>query len=300
MLIGLFFGVYEAEKAFAQSTLEQALGILESHDVHVLILDDASPSHVGETLALAISGKPRVSAEVVRIEQSSGFRGSMDRTLLALRHLANRSEPLDYVVRVDADLFFGRTDLSAVFDSSQLPRTGMVGCRTVFRWRDYVQVLGDLAPLGFRRRHERGVITHTWELARMKPVWWSDIGWRALGNGFGRSFLNGPFQVISGQSLSQLKEKGWLDRSPSAGLGLVFGEDVMTNVLIKALGHPLTDFSEILDDWSCDMFVQSEKCNARDLFDRKHYLIHPLKGDARSQSLREELLALQAGKLSYS
>src|SRR5688500_10089488 len=87
MKIGVFFGVYEAEKAFAHQTLGQLLDILQNHDVHVLILDDASPSFVGQTLQASYADRDRVSCEVIRNEKSSGFRGAMDRTLFAFRHL---------------------------------------------------------------------------------------------------------------------------------------------------------------------------------------------------------------------
>ena len=135
MKIGVFFGVYEAEKAFAQQTLGQLLEILQNHEVHVLILDDASQSFVGQSLQLAFAERDRVTIEVIRNEKSSGFRGAMDRTLFAFRHLAAQSQGFDYILRVDADLFFNRKDLAGIFESGLLPKQGMIGTFAEFRGR---------------------------------------------------------------------------------------------------------------------------------------------------------------------
>jgi hypothetical protein len=298
MKIGVFFGVYEAEKTFAQQTLGQLLDILQSHDVHVLVLDDASPSFVGKSLQAAFVGRQRVTFEVIRNEKSSGFRGAMDRTLFAFRHLAGNPQEFDYILRVDADLFFNRKDLAGIFESGLLPKQGMVGTFAEFRGRDFIQLLADLLPLGFRRRQVNGVVEHKWELKRMRPVWWWDLGLRAIMNGFRRRFIGGPFQIIAGTTLREWAGRGWLDRKPLAGLGLVFGEDVMSNVLVKALNHPLVDLAELVPDWACDMAINPHKGGPEFIQANRYYLVHPLKGDAWGLRLRQELERLQVGRLS--
>lgn len=294
MKLAVFFGVYEAEKDFAHQTLGQLLEILQQHDVHVFVLDDASASRIGEALAQAYAGRNQVSFEVVRIEKSSGFRGAMDRTLFAFRHLASTAQDYDYILRVDADLFFNRKELARLFESDRLPKTGMVGTFTRFRARDYVQLFMDLLPFGFRRRKVDGVIEHKWEFSRSKPVWWWDLGFRAFWNGFDCTFVGGPFQIVSGQTLAELSAKGWLDRQPLLGLGLVFGEDVMSNILVKALNHPLTDIASLVADWSCDMAYNPRKGDWQEIQAQGYYLVHPLKGDAWAMQVRRQLEMLQS------
>ncbi|HYX39328.1 MAG TPA: glycosyltransferase [Oligoflexus sp.] len=297
MKIGVFFGVYEAEKAFAQQTLGQLLDILQNHDVHVLILDDASPSFLGQGLVQVYAGRKRVTFEVLRNEKSSGFRGAMDRTLFAFRHLSNSSQAFDYVLRVDADLFFNRKDLAGIFESHRLPKQGMIGSFARFRVRDYIQVLADLVPFGFRRRQVNGIVEHKWEFKRVRAVWWWDLGLRALRYGFNREFIGGPFQIIAGSTLMELSRKGWLDRRPLENLGLVFGEDVMSNILVKALNHPLMDLAELVPDWACDMAINPHKGDWQSIQANRYYLVHPLKGDPWGLRLRQELERVQVGHL---
>jgi glycosyltransferase involved in cell wall biosynthesis len=296
MKIGVFFGVYEAEKPFAQQTLGQLLDILQNHDVHVLILDDASPSFLGDSLARAFADRKNTSFEVIRKEKSSGFRGAMDRTLLAFRRLAESTQDFDYVLRVDADLFFNRKELAAVFDGQRLPTQGLIGTFARFRPRDYLQVLLDLLPLGFRRRQTQGIVEHDWELKRLKPVWWWDLGLRALLHGFNHRFIGGSFQIMAGSTFYEIARRGWMQRNPLEGLGLVFGEDVMTNILVKALNHPLVDIAELLPDWACDMAINPHKGGSRMIQAHRYYLVHPLKGDAWGLKLRQELERLQVGQ----
>ncbi len=297
MKLAVFFGVYEAEKEFARHTLGQLLDILGQHEVHVLVLDDASASRLGDSLAQSFSSKSHVHIEVLRLEKSSGFRGAMDRTLFAFRHLAKAQKQFDYVLRVDADLFFNRKDLARIFASERLPEHGMIGTFANFRWRDYLLFLADLLPMGFRRKYAGGVIEHKWELKRWKPVWWGDLGLKALIHGFRRRFIGGSFQIISGKTLAELLKRGWLDRKPLANMGLIFGEDIMSNVLVKAVGHPLVDIADLVPDWSCDMALQPGQMDSEQIQSKAYYLVHPLKGDAWALKLRRDLEALQVSRL---
>ncbi|MBC7659902.1 MAG: hypothetical protein H7249_09360 [Chitinophagaceae bacterium] len=293
MKIAVFFGVYEAEKAFASQTLEQMLSILKDHSVHVLIMDDASQSKIGRTLVQKFGGLPHVTFEILRNEVSSGFRGAMDRTLTAYRHLANLDVAFDSIIRLDADLFFNRTDISKIFDPIFLPAKGLVGSAVRFRFRDFVQVLADLLPIGFRRKKIAGTIEHSWELKRTRAVWWADLGFKALRNGFRWTFLTGSFQIMGGSTLAELKARGWLDRRPLEGHGLVFGEDVMTSILVKALNHPLIDLDSIIVDWDCDLAINKYDSDWRTVQAKKLYLVHPLKGDEWSMEMRGILSAIQ-------
>lgn len=297
MKIAIFFGVYEAEKSFAQSTLRQLLEILKGHELYVLVLDDASPSRVGESLQKAFPDIENLTFEVIRNQVSSGFRGAMARTLFALNHISLLKQNFDYILRVDADLFFNRKELAQLFDSSKLPKKGMFGVKATFRPRDFVQVIADLLPFGFRRRQTQGIVEHKWEFKRTKPVWWWDLGIRALLNGFNRRFIGGPFQILAGSTLAEMAKRGWLQRQPLTGLGLVFGEDVMTTVMVKALNHPLVDLAELIPDWACDMAINPYKGEPEIIQANRYYLIHPLKGDAWGLRFRQELERLQVGQL---
>jgi hypothetical protein len=121
---------------------------------------------------------------------------------------------------------------------------------------------------------------------------------RALVHGFNRRFIGGPFQIIAGSTLTEWARRGWLHRKPLANLGLIFGEDVMTNMMVKALNHPLVDLAELVPDWACDMAINPHKGGPEFILANRYYLVHPLKGDPWGLRLRQELERLQVGRLS--
>lgn len=289
MKLAVHFGVYEAEKAFASHTLGQLLDLLAGHEVHVLVLDDASPSNLGAALHDGLRGRPGVTWDVHRIEKSKGYRAAMDRTLFALKRVAETGERFDYFLRVDADLFFNRAEVADLFAPGRLPRRGLVGKLTEFRWRDYVQVFIDLLPAGWQRQVVGDHHEHGWALTRTRPVWWSDIGRKALQHGFRRRFVHGALMIMAGDTLADLKRSGWLDRTPSSSMGLVFGEDVMTSLLVKGLGDPLVDFSEVMPEWQCEMFIDPKSFDVSTSPLRDFHLLHPLKGDTAGLELRRNL-----------
>jgi len=113
-----------------------------------------------------------------------------------------------------------------------------------------------------------------------------------------RRFIGGSFQIIAGATLAEWALRGWLERRPLTGLGLVFGEDVMSNVLVMALNHPLVDLAELVPDWACDMAIHPQKGGAEFIQANRYYLVHPVKGDAWGLRLRQELQGPQVGRLS--
>jgi glycosyltransferase involved in cell wall biosynthesis len=294
MKLGVHFGVYEAERSYASHTLGQLLDLLSAHQVHVLVLDDASPSDLGAALRDQLGpGRPNVTWDVFRIDRSKGYRATMDRALFALSRLAGSDIGFDYILRVDADLFFNRPEFSDLFAPGRLPRRGLVGKLIEFRWRDYVQIFLDLTPVGFQRKLVGDHLEHDWAPTRTRPVWWSDIGLKALRNGFGRRFTHGALMIMAGETLDRLKETGWLGRAPSTSPGLVFGDDVMISLMVKGLGDPMLDFTEILSNCQCEMFVDPRKLDVSSSPLRDYYLLHPLKGDSVSLELRRRLSELR-------
>ena len=288
MKLLIFYGLHEGEKSIAAHALGQLLAILAGHEVDVLILDDASSSRVGEKTKarFAIQGLGRI--DVLRLEHSTGYRGSIDRTFSALQWVAQTGRAYDYVLRVDADVHFCRPDLANLFAPGVLPAQGLIGQPLVMRSRDFVQVWADVLPVGFRRRHTAdGKIEHQWEFKRFHPVWWHNIGWCALANGFRGVIVPGCFIIIAGTTLAAFQSRGWLNR-PRTSLGLAFGDDTILALATRAVGHPVIDARTLVPDWSCNLFITPET-TAATVRAAGHYFIHPLKDVAWANELRQAL-----------
>ena len=288
MKLLVFYGLYEGEKVSAPLALGQLLAILAGHEVDVLILDDASPSHIGEQMKARFAGQGAGRIDVLRLEHSTGYRGSIDRTFSALQWAVQTGRAYDYVLRVDADVHFCRPDLANLFAPGVLPTQGIIGQPLVMRSRDFAQVWADVLPVGFRRRRtDDSKIEHQWELKRGRPVWWHNIGWRALANGFRGVIIPGCFIIIAGATLAALHNRGWLDR-PRTSLGLAFGDDTILALATRAIGHPVIDARTLMPDWSCCLFITTETTSAT-VRAAGHYFIHPLKDVAWANELRQAL-----------
>lgn len=288
MKLLIYYGLCEAEKAIAPLALEQLVSILAEHEVDVLILDDASPSHLGKQMASQFAGKVPGNIDVLRLEKSRGARGYIGRVFGVLRWVAESGRAYDYILRVDADMHFCRRDLAALFQPGVLPTRGLCGQTLTMRSRDFVQVVADIFPMGFRRRRAAdGKIEHPWELRRLRPVWWHDFGMRALIKGFRGVIVPGSFIIISGATVAAMQIKGWLDRDHDH-LGLVFGDDTVLAMAATALEHPVVDARQVLKDWSCELFLRPET-SAADVKARGRYFIHPMKDVAWANTLREAL-----------
>jgi hypothetical protein len=291
MRLLIFFGVYEAERSFAHVCLEQLLDILRDHTVHVAIQDDASPSQLGDRLAEGVRPRLGDRVRVVRLERSLGFHGMYERVLGFLGRASTWGETFDYVLRVDPDLHFCSRRLADLFDGShgsRLPEVGIVGPTLAMRRRDFALYLADLLPAGFRRRLNDGVMEHRWELARTRPVWWSDIGRQAVRNGFRGRIVSGAFQILSWRSVLEMKQRGWLSR-PRERSGLVFQDDVVSATFVRALGHPLLDIREVLPTWSTELFLRPT-ATAAEVRRRGLDLVHALKNEPWAHALRQELI----------
>ncbi|MES2745846.1 MAG: glycosyltransferase family A protein [Bdellovibrionota bacterium] len=285
MNIAVFFGVYEAERAFAAHTLGQMLEILEGHEVHVHIVDDGSESRVGAEVAARFANVPKVTISVVRYEKPLGYYRLMEKTLSAFQFIANLDASFDHIIRLDADLLFVRKDIARLFNENLLPKKGLVGISTAFRKRDFLLLLSDLLPLGFRRAQRGGKISHKWQ-KRTGAVWWYDLGLRAFLNGFRMNFMPGSLQIMGGDTLKALQAKGWLNRNPAFDMGLVLGEDVMTSILVKAVNHPLIPISSLLPEWKSELYLNAAQSDKQSLIDAQLFVAHPLKSDATSMALR--------------
>jgi hypothetical protein len=288
MRLLVFLGLYEGEKAIATFAAEQLLRVLDGHDVDVLIQDDGSPSHVGRLAAKRLSERTPGRLDVVRLERPGGFHGTGERAINALSWVARSGRHYDYVLRTDADLHFCRLDLRRLFEPGLLPTRGIVGEPMTMRPRDYVLVLADILPVGFRRRRTSdGTIEHAWQFSRWHPVWWQTIGLRALRRGFRGRIIPASFLAISGRTLSSWHECGWLDPSRTES-GLIFADDTLLAIMTRALGDPVVDVASLLSDWSADFSV-TPATTALDVRRRGHYMVHPLKDVDWANRLRAEL-----------
>ncbi len=280
----VFYGVYEAERSFAAATLAGLLDVLSDHDVTVDIQDDASPSHLGRTLARQFSKRARVRSS--RLERSLGYHGMAERVVSFFHRTAASGESYDYVLRVDADLHFASRRLGALIASKRMPDRGLVGHLFSMRKRDYALWLADLTPAGLRRHVRKdGLMEHHWELRRTRPVWWSDIGRSALRRGFRGRMAAGGFQILSWPTLMELHDRGWLRRDRRS-TGFIFQDDVLTTTMVQALGHPIVDLGEVDDEWKADLglFPGTPIDELRSLD-----LLHPLKDNAWAHEVRASL-----------
>ena len=289
MRLAAFVGVYEAEAEIASITLDQLVTLCRRRgvDLALTILDDASPSHLGDRLAQRLGPSLRRGIDVVRLERSTGYYGQIDRTLDMFRRLVESGLPCDYLLRLDVDLHFCRDDVGKLFDASLLPRRGIVGATIQMRYRDYVQVYADLAPFGFRRRERNGLREHGWELRRSRPVWFWRIAGRGIRNGFRGRFVAGPFQLIAWETLLEVYARGYLSCERQRW-GLIFGEDIMTNLLVLAAGHPVVDASAIIPDWSCELFLPPS-ATAQDVRNAGYFFVHPVKDRPWANEIRRQI-----------
>jgi hypothetical protein len=289
MKILVFYGLYEAEKSIAPLALGQLLRMLGDHQLDLVILDDASPSRLGDAMRARFEEAGPGRVDVLRLDRSTGYRGAIERTVYAFQQIVRAGREYDCVVRLDADVHFCRDDLAKLFEPGRLPRRGIVGQSVPMRARDFLLYLADATmPIGFQRRvGDDGRMEHGWELRRFRSVWWRDIGAAALLHGFRGRFVPGSFQVLAWETLAGMASRGWLDR-PRAPLGLIFGEDIVTNSMVAALGHPIVDAQTIVPDWSCELFLTPE-ASPEAIRSRGHYFVHPVKDLPWANTLRQNL-----------
>jgi hypothetical protein len=281
----IFFGVYEQEKSYAGTTLSRLLDILAQHDVHVAVQDDASASQVGQRLVDEF--RSRVPIRLIRLERSLGYHGTYERAVSFLDRAVGWGEDYDYLIRVDADLHFCTPKLNEVLASPQLPKRGMVGPTIDMRCRDYLLFLVDQLPCGLMRSLNDGIMSHSWVLRRKRPVWWHDIGRRSLLHGFRGKMVPGVLQIIAWRSIKAMAERGWLSRS-RASTGLVFQDDLIITAMVKALGDPVIEISDVVKDFKYELFLHNSS-TASDILRSGYDLIHPLKDNDWAHALRKTL-----------
>lgn len=279
--------VCERDATLARLTLLQILSLLEKHDVEVLLFDDASPSFVGSILADSLRQVRRNKVHVKRCDSPRGYYRLPENFMDMLGYAATQLGPFDYLLRTDPDVHFCGRGLESFFDVKNLPSKGVVSPIFRMRTRDLILYLGDLLPLGFRRRRRNGGVEHAWEFAGQRQVWWADFGRRALRNGYRGEVTPGAFLLIAWETLQVMNRAGIFARDHSQ-IGLVFLDDVLIGILTRSFGHPVIHPKELFPSWSSDVFLKEDTTPA-DIRRQGHLLIHPLKDKDWCHALRAAL-----------
>jgi hypothetical protein len=298
--------VCQGESDIARDAITSLLGDAAPGGIEAFILDDASPSRVGQAVvdhcaSLGIPARLKVMPSRV------GFRGGITRVVTTLKWIADtaaaehsgRPLPYDLVVKLDPDSLLLRRDTVA-FLAGRCPRRGIAGILHNMRRRDQLLFLADLLPVGFRRQSVDGVVHHKWEFRRFGPVWWSDIGRRALLNGFRFRYTHGALYVIGGETLQSLAAAGYLHRPLAGRHGFMTSEeDPMASVLTAAVGHPIVDLNAPGAPFG-EAYAWPDMDPAP-LLAAGAFLLHPLKPTPAGTELRRRFIqALEHARQAQS
>jgi hypothetical protein len=287
MKIALFTTVCEGELGIACDSLESLALSCAEHDLVAFIVDDASPSYVGKRIIEFIERTHGVPGQCLRMQQSLGWHGMAERLFVGLKCIADYGPNFDLLIKLDPDALVVRRDFGRFLtENCEAPR-GLAGQMYAMRPRDKVPFLLDQLPIGFRRSSANGVMQHDRKLSRFRPVWWSDIGRKALLGGFRFRYVPGCFFILGGETLHALNASGYLARSQSCH-GLVFNDDLILTASVYALGHPVIDLSQISPHWSSIMSL-SEETPMDQVLECAPYVVHPLKNNPQAMRQRDEL-----------
>lgn len=290
MKLALFMKVCEGEYDIAWDALTSLAQSCKGADITLFVLDDASPSRVGKRLADKFHETTHNPVDCLELPRSLGFRGSAQRAFLGLDRIASSGEEFDIVVKIDSDALVVRDDLGDFLEKSCPNGLGLYGEGREMRGRDRLLFLADYLPMGFKRESIDGVIQRKWQLSRTYPVWWSDVGTRALLNGFRFHFIPGCFWYLGGKTLQKLKEVGYLSRDQS-NYGFVFNDDLLLTTAVYAINHPVVDLTTISPHWQESM-AMSEDTPLAVVKQLHPYVVHPLKDRPKAWERRRELKPL--------
>lgn len=290
--IALLMAVCEGEFELAADGLESFVTACPDIISEFWVLDDASPSHVGEQLVKRFTELTQQSGQVIRLSKSLGYLGMAERLFLALQNIASGSQSFDVVVKLDPDAFVIRQDLGkAIFELCQ-NQIGLYAPKHDMRHRDSLLYLADLLPFGFKRNQVDGIMTKKWELNRTYPVWWSDIGWRALNNGFRFRYAPGSFWFLGRKTLNSLYAAGYLTRKQDKH-GFIFNDDLLLTSVVHAIKHPVIDLGSLSPSWNQTLSMDEQ--TPLSLLETIHpFVVHPLKNNPSAWKRRDDLRVLRS------
>jgi hypothetical protein len=290
MKLALFMNVCEGEYEIGLSAFQSLIRSCQGHELLFFVLDDASSSRVGQRLAEQFQRLTGQATDCLELPKSLGYRGNAQRAFMGLHRIATCGENFDAVVKIDTDALVIRKDLGKFISEVCTDGLGLYSEAHAMRARDQILYLADLMPFGFKRKKLDGVIQRQWQLSRNHPVWWADLGIKALLNGFRFRFIHGSFWFIGGRTVRELEASGCLSRNQSKH-GFVFNDDLLLTSAVYAIHHRVVDLSATYPQW--DQFLWAGKeCPLEAILSRKPYVIHPLKNNPEAWQRRQELLEL--------
>jgi hypothetical protein len=285
--IALLICVCEGEESIAWDVLSAAGQCFAQAEVSLFVVDDASPSRVGQTLVDRFAKTFGQSASCRVLPKSLRFYGTAERLFRGLSDIASSGKDFDAIVKLESDICIVRQDLLAFVEQVCPDGVGLYGERYGMRARDSLLLAADLVPAGFARERVDGIIQRKWRFGRLFPVWWADIGRRAFLRGYRFGFIAGSFWVLGGKTLRKMAESGWLARDYGK-TGFVFADDVLITVAAHAVGDPVVDLGKVSPHWGRYLSITDETPTEA-FIPKKPYVVHHLKNHAVGWKRRQEI-----------
>lgn len=291
--IGVLVQACDGEEEIGKEALKSLIHSLDTDHLYIQIMDDASKGRVGEMLA-EYCRELGVDAQCHRMEAPLGYRGIMIRCFKGLSILAKREPKLDYAIKIDTDTLFLGKKFGDFVKTKCNDEYGFYGVTHTLRKRDLLLLLSDLLPFGWRRKKANGQIQRKWSFSRLLPVWWTDIGYKAILRS--RSFntiITGGVYIITGPLLQQFEELGYWDRDVTKRYGFITSEeDTVISLMARAVKANVVEVNDLRPNFG-EMRLKPGT-SAQEIIDADYTVIHPLKRNEYSEKLRVELRELQA------
>lgn len=289
--VGVLLQACDGELEIGLEAVKSVINAFGTEGLFFQIIDDASTQRVGEQLAEHCV-EQGAQAHCRRMDEPLGYRGIMIRALLGMRMLAERTPTLDYVVKLDTDTLVIDPNFGGFVKQQCQDTGGLWAVTQTLRKRDLLLVLADLFPFGFRRKRVGSMIQRKWQLSRLLPVWWTDIGLKALRT---RQPINqiatGGIYIIAGPLLQRFKQRGYLDRDVSKRYGFVTSEeDTMVTLMTRVCGGRVIELNTLKPNLGITRIAP--KTTAQELVDTGYMVIHPLKANERGNRLRSEITSI--------
>jgi hypothetical protein len=285
MQAAILMTVSQGEEEIAWDTLRSLARSCDGAQLSLVLVDDASPSHIGARLASRFAESTGHTAECIELPMSLGFRGTAQRLFRGLDRIAARLPSVDMVIKLDADACIVRPGLSGCLASLCRDGVGFYGERYPMRHRDALLIMADHLPCGFSRKQVGEVIYRDWQLRRVRPVWWADFGRAALARGYRFGFIAGGFCILGGKTLQKMARAGWLGRN-QAPIGFTFTDDVLITMAAYAVGDPVVDLRG-MSHWG--FLATTEDTPLSEIVPHRPYVVHHLKNRPRAWERRREL-----------
>ncbi len=286
--IALLMIVCESEEAIAWDTLSSLAEACAGAKQTLFLIDDASPSGIGNRLSERFRETTGQAAECYELRQSLGFYGMAHRLFLGLSRIAATGRPFDMVIKIDPDACIVRRDLLPFLREICPEGVGLFGESWRMRRRDAALLLADLLPFGFKRKSVGDIIYHDWQLRRLYSVWWSDFGRRALLRGFRFGVIVGGFFFLGGKTLDKLASAGWLTRDQRKH-GFTFCDDTLMTIAAYAVGDPVIDLRMTSSQWG--FLAITEESPLESIVPYRPYVVHCLKDRPKAWEHRRKLRA---------